>query len=63
VLEVKLPKITVPVRPGRSMAIIVEVAALNHRLKEMGYDSEEVLSEQLSQAFASADKRAVDLEP
>ena len=63
VLEVKLPKITVPVRPGRNMAIIVEVAALNHRLKEMGFDSEELLSEQLSQAFASTDKDGADIEP
>ena len=63
VLEVKLPKITVPVRPGRNMAIIVEVAALNHRLKEMGFDSEELLGEQLSQAFASTDKDGADIEP
>jgi len=62
VLEVKLPKITVPVRPGRNMAIIVEVAALNHRLKEMGFDSEELLGEQLSQAFASTDKDGADIE-
>jgi HPr kinase/phosphorylase len=61
VLEVKLPKITIPVRPGRNMAIIVEVAALNHRLKEMGFDSEELLSEQLSQAFTTPDKDIGDL--
>jgi len=62
VLEVKLPKITIPVRPGRNMAIIIEVAALNHRLREMGLDSEQLLNEHLSQAFAS-DKAADDLEP
>lgn len=56
ILEVKLPKITVPVRPGRNMAIIIEVAALNHRLKEMGVDSEQILSERLTQALASAEK-------
>lgn len=63
VLEVKLPKITVPVRPGRNMAIIVEVAALNHRLKEMGLDSEELLSERLDRAFAANNKGADDFEP
>jgi HPr kinase/phosphorylase len=62
VLEVKLPKITVPVRPGRNMAIIVEVAALNHRLKEMGLDSEELLSERLNEAFAAADKAGDDFD-
>lgn len=63
VLEVKLPKITVPVRPGRNIAIIVEVAALNHRLREMGLDSDKLLSERLTQALASADKGADDFEP
>lgn len=62
VLEIRLPKITIPVRPGRNMAIIVEVAALNHRLKEMGVDSEDLLSEQLSQAFTASDKSTDDLE-
>jgi len=60
ILEIKLPKITVPVRPGRNMAIIVEVAALNHRLVEMGFDSEQYLTEQLTQAFAPAAERAED---
>ncbi len=63
VLEVKLPKITVPVRPGRNMAIITEVAALNHRLREMGLDGEKLLSDQLSGALAAQDKGADDFEP
>ncbi|MBI4830136.1 MAG: hypothetical protein HY801_00975 [Candidatus Lindowbacteria bacterium] len=63
VLEVKLPKITLPVRPGRNMAIIIEVAALNHRLREMGVDSERLLTEQLNQAIASAEKTPDDFEP
>jgi HPr kinase/phosphorylase len=60
ILELKLPKITVPVRPGRNMAIIVEVAALNHRLVEMGFDSAEHLTEQLTQAFAPAAEKTGD---
>jgi HPr kinase/phosphorylase len=63
VLEVKLPKITIPVRPGRNMAIIIEVAALNHRLREMGLDSEQLLNEQLSQALASDTTAPDDFEP
>jgi len=35
-LGVKVPKITIPVRPGRNIAIIMEVAAMNFRLKSMG---------------------------
>lgn len=39
ILEVKLPALTVPVKPGRNIAIIVEVAAMQGRLKKMGYSS------------------------
>ncbi|RJP22840.1 MAG: HPr kinase/phosphorylase [Candidatus Abyssobacteria bacterium SURF_5] len=62
VLEVKLPKITVPVRPGRNMAIIAEVAALNHRLKEMGMDSEQLLSDRLTQALTAGEKASEDFD-
>ena len=44
-LGVSVPKITIPVSPGRNLAIIIEVAARNYRLKSMGYDaSEELIS-------------------
>ncbi len=36
ILGIKVPKLVVPVRPGRNIAIIIEVAALNYRLKELG---------------------------
>lgn len=36
ILGVKVPYLLIPVRPGRNIAIIIEVAALNHRLKELG---------------------------
>ena len=39
ILDVKLPALTVPVKPGRNIAIIVEVAAMQGRLKKMGYSS------------------------
>ena len=60
ILELKLPKITIPVRPGRNMAIIVEVAALNHRLAEMGFDSAEHLTDQLTHAFSTEPEKAGD---
>ncbi len=37
ILGVKIPEITVPVAPGRNLAIIVETASLNQRLKNRGY--------------------------
>ena len=43
ILGVKIPKVTVPVSPGRNLAILIEVAARNHRLKSMGYDAAQEL--------------------
>ena len=40
---IKIPKITIPVSPGRNLAILIEVAARNFRLKSMGYDASEEL--------------------
>lgn len=49
ILGVKIPRIVIPVRPGRNLAIIIEVAARNHRLKDMGYNAALALTEQLMQ--------------
>lgn len=38
-LEVELPMHTVPVKPGRNLAVILEAAARNYRLKSMGFDT------------------------
>ena len=35
----RFPLVTIPVRPGRNLAVIVEVAAMNYRLKRMGYNA------------------------
>ncbi len=39
IMNVKIPKLIMPVRPGRNLAIIVEVAARNYRLKKLGYNA------------------------
>ncbi len=39
ILEVDLPMLRIPVTPGRNLSTIIEVAARNHLLKMMGYDS------------------------
>ena len=43
ILGVKIPKLTIPISPGRNLAILIEVAARNHRLKSMGYDAAQEL--------------------
>ena len=39
VLDVDIPSLTVPVKPGRNLAVIIEVAAMNNRNKKMGYNA------------------------
>ena len=48
ILDVCVPKILVPVRPGRNLAIIIEVAARNQRLKTTGYSALQELLERRS---------------
>ena len=38
-LGVKVPALTIPVKPGRNLAVILEVAAMNNRQKKMGYNA------------------------
>lgn len=51
-LGVKIPLITIPVRPGRNLAIIIEVAAMNFRLKCMGQVTAEQLDSKLLEIIA-----------
>ena len=44
ILGVKLPRVTIPVRPGRNLAVILELAAMNNRQKKMGYNAAETLT-------------------
>ncbi|MDD6090741.1 MAG: HPr(Ser) kinase/phosphatase [Clostridiales bacterium] len=43
-LGVNLPQVTIPVRPGRNLAVIMELAAMNNRQKKMGYNAAEALA-------------------
>ena len=47
ILGIEVPCITLPVRPGRNLAIILEVAAMNHRQKRMGYNTAEEFNKKL----------------
>ena len=50
-LDVSLPIVTIPVRPGRNLASIVEVAAMNNRQKKLGYNAALEFTEQVNQHF------------
>ena len=47
ILGIKVPATTVPVKPGRNLAIIIEIAAMNNRQKRMGYNAARELMQQL----------------
>ncbi|MBR2622388.1 MAG: HPr(Ser) kinase/phosphatase [Clostridia bacterium] len=47
ILGLKLPAITIPVSPGRNLAIILEIAAMNNRQKRMGYNTAEEFNNRL----------------
>lgn len=51
ILGIPIPSLTIPVRPGRNLAIIVEVAAMNTRQKNMGYNAAQVLYDRIEKKF------------
>lgn len=55
--------LTMPVKPGRNLAIIIEVAAMNHRQRLMGYNSAQDLLEKLGMADTLAEHKQEDIDP
>lgn len=47
IMGINVPAITVPVKPGRNLAIIIEIAAINNRQKKMGYNAVEEINKRL----------------
>ena len=54
ILGVEVPAVTIPVTPGRNMAIIIEIAAMNHRQKKMGYNTAEEFNKRLMAQLESS---------
>ncbi|CAM3904010.1 HPr(Ser) kinase/phosphatase [Mesobacillus zeae] len=55
IIDTEVTKLTVPVRPGRNLAVIIEVAAMNFRLKRMGMNAAEQFTSKLSDAIIDGD--------
>ena len=51
VLGIELPSLTIPVRPGRNLAVVLEIAAMNNRQKRMGYNTAEEFNKRLMGQF------------
>lgn len=57
ILGVKVPAITIPVKPGRNLAVILEIAAMNNRQKKMGYNAAVEFTEQINRHFEAQNTR------
>lgn len=55
IIDTEIQKLTVPVRPGRNLAVIIEVASMNFRLKRMGVNAAQQFTERLSDVIEEGD--------
>lgn len=55
ILGVQVPIVTIPVKPGRNLSIIIEVAAMNNRQKKMGYNAAKELLDCLGMDYSGKD--------
>lgn len=53
IMDTELTKLVVPVRPGRNLSVIIEVAAMDFRMKSLGVNAAQEFSEKLAQAITN----------
>lgn len=58
ILGIKVPMYTIPITPGRNLAVILEVAAMNNRQRQMGYNSAKEFTEQINRQFENSSNQA-----
>jgi HPr kinase/phosphorylase len=51
IMGIKVTKLTIPITPGRNLAVILEIAAMNHRQKKMGYNTAEEFNKRLMETY------------
>lgn len=61
ILGIEVPKITIPVRPGRNLAVILEIAAMNNRQKKMGYNTAVEFNKRLMSQMGIEDPSESDM--
>jgi HPr kinase/phosphorylase len=58
ILGIKVPSLEIPVRPGRNLAVVIEVAAMNNRHKKMGYNAaKELVDKQFASMMAAQENQ------
>ena len=60
ILSVRVPAITIPVKPGRNLASIVEVAAMNNRNRKMGHNAAQELTNRMDRLFQRKLEEGID---
>lgn len=53
ILDVQVPHVTIPVKPGRSVGTLVEIAALNQKLKNMGINTARLMEQRLAEEMGN----------
>ena len=53
ILDVQIPMNTIPITPGRNLAVILEVAAMNNRQRKMGYNPALEFTQQMDRQFST----------
>lgn len=56
IIDTEITKLTIPVRPGRNLAVIIEVAAMNFRLKRMGLNAAEQFTNKLADVIEDSEQ-------
>ena len=62
ILGLNIPSVTIPVKPGRNLAVIIEVAAMNHRQKKLGYNAAADLLGRLGMTEEQTETKYSDIE-
>jgi HPr kinase/phosphorylase len=60
IMGINVPSITIPVKPGRNLAIIIEIAAMNNRQKKLGYNAAKELMAQLGMGEVETQPKELD---
>lgn len=60
IMGVEFPTVTIPVRPGRNLAVIIEIAAMNQRQKNMGYNTAVEFNKRLMRAMNGGSEGGAD---
>lgn len=56
IMGIKIPMTTIPVKPGRNLAVVLEIAAMNNRQKKMGYNTAEEFNAKLMQSMGISEE-------